>query len=134
MEVGAFCLFSFYGFYSDRMVKLERGTRVTKPEYRLLPMIPAAFFILAKSFWYGWGAQKKAPWTVTILGTAVIGCEFLSMDFIFQTYLFDEFGLYVASTTAATTSLRSLTGALISLAGDKGMGLWDTDGDTRYWR
>jgi hypothetical protein len=42
-----------------------------------------------------------------------------------------EFGLYVASTTAATTILRSLTGALIPLAGDKGMELWDTDGDTR---
>jgi hypothetical protein len=42
----------------------------------------------------------------------------------------------VAFTTAATTILRSLKPerALISLAGDKGMGLWDTDGDTRFWR
>jgi hypothetical protein len=46
MEVGAFCLFSFSGFYSDRMVKLKGITRVTKPEYRLISMIQQI-----SSFW-----------------------------------------------------------------------------------
>jgi hypothetical protein len=40
-----------------------------KPEYRLPPMIPGAFFIPIGLFWYGWSANEGVHYIVPIIGT-----------------------------------------------------------------
>jgi hypothetical protein len=44
-----------------------------KPEYRLYPMIHAAFAIPIGLFWYGWSVDKDDYWIMPMIGTAVFG-------------------------------------------------------------
>lgn len=88
-----------------------------KPEYRLPPMIPGAFFIPVGLFIYGWTAEKHVFWFVPILGTGFVGFGILATFMPIQTYLVDAFTLYAASVLAALTVLRSLLGALLPMAG-----------------
>jgi MFS family permease len=106
-----------FGSISDRVLKSKAGKGELKPEYRLLPMIPATIFISAGLFWYGWSAKAKTHWIVPILGTVFVGFGYLPVILCIQTYLVDAYEKYSASALAASTILRSLMGALIPLAG-----------------
>jgi multidrug resistance protein len=44
-----------------------------KPELRLLLMVWLTPLLPFGFFWYGWAAQERAHWIVTILGTGLIG-------------------------------------------------------------
>ena len=74
-----------FGFASDRIVKKKSAKGEMKPEYRLPPMIPGAFFIPAGLFWYGWSAQYRVHWISPIMGTSFVGigmlATFVSLDF-----------------------------------------------------
>jgi len=106
-----------FGFLSDRILKYKAGKGELKPEYRLIPMIPATIFISAGLFWYGWAAQAITHWIVPILGTVLVGFGYLPVIMGTQTYLVDAYETYAASALAASTILRSLMGATIPLAG-----------------
>lgn len=58
-------------------------------------------------------------WIVPILGTAIFGIGMLGSFMPIATYLIDAWPLYAASSTAASTVLRSLFGAILPLAGQK---------------
>ncbi|KAH0556175.1 hypothetical protein GP486_005892 [Trichoglossum hirsutum] len=47
--------------------------RELKPEYRLYPMIHAAFAIPVGLFWYGWSVDKGVHWIMPMIGTAIFG-------------------------------------------------------------
>jgi MFS family permease len=108
----------FFGRYSDPVAKKLAGKGEMKPEYRLVPMIPATLLITAGLFWYGWSIQAGAPWIVPILGTGLVGFGYIPVILAIMTYLVDAFELYAASAMAASTILRSIMGALIPLAGE----------------
>lgn len=63
------------GFASDYLVKtaMRRNNGKMKPEFRLPPMIPAAFFIPAGLFMYGWSSKYAVQWIVPIIGTSFVG-------------------------------------------------------------
>jgi MFS family permease len=117
MGTGSTISLIVFGYLSDRILKYKAGKGELKPEYRLLPMIPATIFISAGLFWYGWSAQAKAHWIVPILGTVLVGFGYLPIIMCTQTYLVDAYETYSASALAASTILRSLMGATIPLAG-----------------
>jgi len=119
LGLGIGCTISLiiFGSISDQILKYKAGKGELKPEYRLLPMIPATIFISAGLFWYGWSAQAKAHWIVPILGTVLVGFGYLPVIMCTQTYLVDAYEKYSASALAASTVLRSLMGATIPLAG-----------------
>jgi MFS family permease len=48
-----------------------------KPELRLLLMVWLTPLLPFGFFWYGWAAQERAHWIVTILGTGLIGVSAL---------------------------------------------------------
>ncbi|KAI9861624.1 MAG: hypothetical protein M1813_005234 [Trichoglossum hirsutum] len=100
-----------------------------KPEYRLYPMIHAAFAIPIGLFWYGWSVDKDDYWIMPMIGTAVFGLglvgiysqtdgkTLLSVQMPTATYLVDAYSTYAASAMAANVVLRSLVGAVLPIAG-----------------
>jgi MFS family permease len=63
-----------FGAASDRILKsLSAVNGVTKPEYRLPPMIPAAIILPIGVFIYGWTTHFAVQWMVPIIGTALVG-------------------------------------------------------------
>ena len=106
-----------FGTISDKFVKKKAAEGEMKPEYRLPPMIPGAFFIPAGLFIYGWTAEKHVHWIVPIIGTSFVGIGLLATFMPIQTYLVDAFTIHAASALAANTVLRSIVGALLPLAG-----------------
>ncbi|KAL8957667.1 MAG: hypothetical protein Q9183_005996 [Haloplaca sp. 2 TL-2023] len=116
--IGSFMGLFIFGIGSDRIVKyLSRKTGEMKPEYRLPPMIPGAFFVPIGLFLYGWTAEKSTHWIIPIIGTGFVGLGLLATFMPVSTYLVDAFTLHAASALAANTILRSLLGALLPLAG-----------------
>lgn len=63
------------GVLSDSIVKklAARNNGELKPEYRLPPMIPAAFTTPVGLFLYGWSAHYEVHYIVPIIGTAFVG-------------------------------------------------------------
>ncbi|KAJ5975549.1 hypothetical protein N7481_009256 [Penicillium waksmanii] len=108
------------GTTSDRLLKyLTAKNGVSKPEYRLPPMIPGSLFVPASLFMYGWTAYYKTHWIVPIIGTSFLGVGMLISFMTVSTYLVDAFTIYAASAMAANTVFRSLAGCLLPLAGPK---------------
>ena len=64
-----------FGMTSDKLIKRlsARNGGVSKPEFRLPPMIPAAILIPAGFFLYGWTAKNAVQWIVPIIGTGFVG-------------------------------------------------------------
>jgi hypothetical protein len=94
---------------------IQRGC--FSPESRLLPMMGGCWFIPVGLFWYGWSAQAETHWIVPILGTCFFAFGLMTVFSSVSTYLVDSYLQYAASVTAANTTLRSLLGALLPLAG-----------------
>jgi multidrug resistance protein len=118
------------GFVVDKIYRKKAVDGPVKPEYRIVPLIPAAFFIPAGLFWYGWSADYKTHWIVPELGTVLVGIGINTLMMCVATYFIDANPRYEASATAASTAVRSLIGALVPLFGRsmyEAMGLgWGT--------
>lgn len=66
------------GTTSDRLLEyLSKRSGTKKPEYRLPPMIPGAFFVPLALFMYGWTAEKHYHWILPIIGTSFLGVGML---------------------------------------------------------
>jgi hypothetical protein len=128
------------GIWSDKLLmKLtKQNNGVSKPEFRLPPMVYSSLFIPVGLFWYGWTAEKHTHWILPIIGTVFVGVGMIAVMVGFscatrlshmetitnsttqmpvQNYLIDAYTLYAASAIAAITILRSLFGAVLPLAG-----------------
>ena len=118
------------GFATDKIYRKKAVAGPVKPEYRIVPLIPAAFFIPAGLFWYGWSAQYKTHWIVPEIGTVFAGIGINTLMMCVATYFIDANPRYEASATAASTAVRSLIGAVVPLFGRsmyEAMGLgWGT--------
>lgn len=117
--VGSLLGLAVFGVASDKIVKRMTAANngVTKPEFRLPPLIPGSFCIPIGLFWYGWTAQTHQHWILPIIGTLWVGLGLLATFMPIQTYLVDAFTIHAASAIAANTVLRSLVGAFLPLAG-----------------
>jgi hypothetical protein len=80
-------------------------------------MILGGFVLPAGLFIYGWSVEAKVQWIVPILGTALVGFGSMITLIPTQTYLVDAFTLHAASAIAAGGVFRSITGAVMPLAG-----------------
>lgn len=119
LGVGMMIGLVMFGLASDRILKRLSAANdgVTKPEYRLPPMIPAALLVPFGFFIYGWTTKYAIEWIVPIIGTSLVGVGLLGIMMPVSTYLIDAFTIHAASALAANTVLRSLVGALLPLAG-----------------
>lgn len=73
LGVGAFLGLVVAGKTSDSTYKMltARNNGVTKPEYRLPPMILTGPLVTASFFIYGWTVENKVQWIVPIGATAL---------------------------------------------------------------
>ena len=103
---------------SDRAILAltKKNNGVYEPEMRLAPMIFFAIIVPITFFWYGWAADKHAPWIVTDLGLVPFGIAISGVFVLAQTYFVDAFPTHAASVVAAAIFLRSVSGALLPLA------------------
>lgn len=90
---------------------------VIEPEMRLPTCAIIACLIPVSFFWYGWAADQKAYWLVTVIGLVPLGYGMIGVFLPAQTYLIDAFPIYSASALAAQTTTRSLFGGFLALAG-----------------
>ncbi|KAI4732542.1 MFS multidrug transporter [Aureobasidium sp. EXF-12298] len=97
---------------TDRIWKhlKARAGRETQPEYRVPLMIPGAIIIPIGLFWYGWTAQERMFWILPDIGIAIFGCGVIVGTQAMQAYVMDSFPTHVASASAASQLLRSITG------------------------
>lgn len=97
---------------TDRLwqhLKTKRGGE-TAPEFRVPLMIPGNFFIFAGLIWFGWAAEKLAPWPVVDLGVMMFGCGITLSTQSMQQYVMESFPDFVASASAASQFLRGICG------------------------
>ena len=78
LGIGMFLGLGIFGAASDYILKRQSAKGEMKPEYRLPPMIPGAFFIPIGLFIYGWTAEKHVFWFVPILGSSLVGLGLLA--------------------------------------------------------
>ncbi|KAI4719142.1 MFS general substrate transporter [Aureobasidium sp. EXF-10727] len=117
--IGMFVGLILTGASSDRILKklTAANNNVSKPEFRLPPLMVLGVFMPIGLFIYGWTAQHHIQWAVPMLGTLFFGIGLISCLICIQTYLVDTFTLHAASAMAANTLLRSILGGLLPLAG-----------------
>ncbi|KAH7138829.1 benomyl/methotrexate resistance protein [Dendryphion nanum] len=119
MGIGSILSVIVGGWWTDHIFKTvtRSGKRPFRPEDRLPPLVWMCFALPVGLFWYGWAVEKKTHWIVPIAGTVWTGIGTNMLMMSISTYLIDAHPLYEASATAAATSVRSLIGALVPLAG-----------------
>jgi hypothetical protein len=80
LGIGMLMGLTMFGVASDRILKhLTAKNGVTKPEYRLPPMIPAALLVPFGFFIYGWTTKYAVQWIVPIIGTVLVGVGLLGI-------------------------------------------------------
>jgi MFS family permease len=109
------------GLTNDRVVlKLtRRNGGKYEPEMRLPAMIFFACFLPVSFFWYGWVVDKNVHWIAAIIGMMPFGVGMMGVYLPIQTYVIDCYQGYAASANASLTTIRSLVGGLLPLAGPK---------------
>ena len=132
LAVGNISGLVFYRLVSDRYLKHKAArSGITKPEYRLPPMLAGAITLPAGFFIYGWTAEYHIHWIVPLIGTALIGCSVVLTIVPTENYLVDVYNVYSTPAVAAGVILRAILGALFPLAGpslykDLGLGWGNT--------
>jgi multidrug resistance protein len=90
--------------------KKRAGGTKTAPEYRVPLMVPGAILVLTGIFIYGWTAENRLHWIGPDIGIAIFGCGIILNTQAMQAYVTEAYLGYVASASAASQFLRSITG------------------------
>ncbi|KAK6199353.1 putative transporter C530 [Scheffersomyces amazonensis] len=105
------------GITFNNLTKKNGG--VSKPEYRLPMLFIASYFIPVGLIWFGWSVEKKLPWIMSSIGSAIFACGLVCVFQSLQSYLIDMNVRYAASSVAAAALFRSLFGFTFPLFADK---------------
>ncbi|KAG5661490.1 hypothetical protein KAF25_005612 [Fusarium avenaceum] len=113
--VVALVILSWLSDWLQNRLTQKRG--VSKPEYRLLPIVLGIPLLPIGLFIYGWTAQYKVHWIVPIIFTGLTGAGLIFSFLPTQIYMIDAFTKYAASALAATSVVRSIVGGCLPIAG-----------------
>ncbi|CEJ87287.1 Putative Major facilitator superfamily transporter [[Torrubiella] hemipterigena] len=91
-------------------LKKRAGGTKTAPEYRVPLMVPGAILVLVGIFTYGWTAEYRTHWIGPDIGIAIFGCGIILNTQAMQAYVTEAYLGHVASASAASQFLRSVTG------------------------
>jgi len=105
-----------WDFYLER-AKARGAPWSKQEEYRRLPLacLGGPLIVLAL-FWIGWTARKDIHWIVPVLAAIPFGVGFLLLFMALTNYLVDAYEIFAASAVAASSSSRSLFGAILPFA------------------
>lgn len=101
------------GFAMDEIwahLKRRASGGKTAPEYRVPLMVPGAVLVLIGLFIYGWTAEYHLHWIFPDIGIAIFGCGIILSTQAMQAYVTESYLEHVASASAASQFLRSITG------------------------
>ncbi|KAM3431187.1 hypothetical protein MY4824_007291 [Beauveria thailandica] len=104
-QVGSLFMDKIWAYLKNRA-----GGMKTAPEYRVPLMVPGAVLVLAGIFMYGWTAQYRVHWIAPDIGIAIFGCGIILNTQAMQAYVTESYLGHVASASAASQFLRSITG------------------------
>lgn len=93
----------------DWLYRRTSKKATSRPEQRMLIMVPGAVIGSAGLFLYGWTAQYRAPWIAVDIGGLVLSLGPTVSGAATTAYVIDAYPLYVGSASAAAQLLRSLT-------------------------
>jgi len=117
--IGAIFACGIYLWWDHYLQKAkERGAPWSqKEEYRRLPLacLGGPLFVISL-FWIGWTARPDIHWIVPVLAALPFGVGFVLLFLALLNYLVDAYEIFAASATAASSSSRSLFGALLPFA------------------
>ncbi|KAL8747129.1 MAG: hypothetical protein Q9190_000952 [Brigantiaea leucoxantha] len=105
------------GVYLDAHLNSKSVSQSPKAEHRLPPMAVGHILVPLGLILFGWTAQKQIRFVVPIGSTIFVGFGFVAVFLASQSYLVDAFGIYAASATAATVTVRNIASAALPLAG-----------------
>lgn len=104
--------------FSDWYCTQQRFSKgESRPEDRLVGLLPGNILVPLGMLWYGWSVQTHLHWIMPLVGAglASIGITFIFISI--NAYLTDSFGIYAPNAIGVNLIVRSLFGALIPLAG-----------------
>lgn len=93
-----------------RRLRDRSPDKLGRPEFRVPWMVPGVVLTPVGLFWYGWAAERGAPWAVVDVGAAVFVLGNFITSQALLAYMLDEFGEYAASANAATKILSFTLG------------------------
>lgn len=102
-------VYSLRILYIYEMLK-ARNNNVGLLEHRTPLMVPGALLVPIGFFWYGWSINAHAHWILPNIGATLFGAGIIISMHCITSYIIDSYGIYTASTIAATTVLRALAG------------------------
>ncbi|KFA63974.1 hypothetical protein S40285_05711 [Stachybotrys chlorohalonatus IBT 40285] len=106
-------------YLSDRtVVRLTKANNgVYEPEMRLPYCMWFGALIPITFFWYGWSADRAAPWIVPVIGLVPFSVGIVGIWLPTQAYIVDSYPQYAASGLAAFAVMRCTVAAFLPLAG-----------------
>jgi len=117
--IGAILACAIYLYWDHYLQKAKERNEPwsQKEEYRRLPLacLGGPLFVISL-FWIGWTARPDIHWIVPVLAALPFGMGFLLLFMALLNYLVDAYEIFAASATAASSSSRSLFGALLPFA------------------
>jgi MFS family permease len=109
-------VFNVLDRFFDWAQKTEKGWARREGARRLLPSCAGGPMMAISMFWLGWTANTSVPWVAPFLSGFLFGLGDLLIFTSLLNYLVDSYGIYSASAMAASSSTRSILGAILPLA------------------
>lgn len=97
------------GFLLDRLYRRTSQKDDSRPEQRMLIMVPGAIIGTVGLIMYGWFAQFRLPWIAVDIGALILSLGPTISGAAINAYMIDAYPLYVGSALASSQLLRSLT-------------------------
>jgi len=117
--VGALIATAVYLLWDNilRRARAQNKPWVRREEMRRLPLacIAGPFFVIS-CFWVGWTARKDIHWIVPVLAGVPYGIGYLLIFMALLNYLVDAYKIFAASAMAASSTARSIAGAVLPFA------------------
>ncbi|KAL8657471.1 MAG: hypothetical protein Q9226_001881 [Calogaya cf. arnoldii] len=117
--VGAFLSTGIFMYWDSVLIRAKKTNAVwsQKEEYRRLPLacIGGPLYVISL-FWLGWTANPNIHWMVPILSGIPFGIGFMLIFMALLNYITDAYEIFAASAMAATSTCRSIFGAVLPIA------------------
>lgn len=105
------------GIIGDRLTRLlvSKNNGIYEPEFRLVMLIPATFFISFGLMGFGWSSYEKDLWIgpVIFFGCVSFGCSIASTTAI--TFSVDSYKMFAAEALVTFNFTKNLLGFIFSL-------------------
>ncbi|KAF1811725.1 MFS general substrate transporter [Eremomyces bilateralis CBS 781.70] len=119
IAIGACFACGLYLLYDGFLLRAQKQNKpwAHREEYRRLPLASIAGpFLVVAIFWVGWSARPDVHWIVPVLAGLPFGFGYLLIFMALLNYVVDAYEIFAASAMAASSTSRSMFGAVLPFA------------------